>query len=414
MGVGAVEAEAEQMKRMRSALGALAIAAVALGTTGCGTLTIRTWVLVDEENSGGFFVFNGGTPADIGRLQGGILTQVAVPTNDLDGIVNGTIALEDVRIAGEMSVFGFPIGPMCTWANPEGASIGTLTIDLFGDTTGSELFLDAKAMTPLNAALGPIPFAQPVDFDLAGAMDLDTALGAFATGEVDGLFESTFGINSSTEIGGLTADFALNVAIVSGSLPPLFDEDLVAYCGDFFAEQGPSVFYGISAKSSYHRQFGTDQKLDPVVIPLEEIGALPGDVVKIVPRGSYSMLFALKDGPARTVGAVFSETDEYRAGHLVNRIPGAIDGVKTSGGANATDLRTWPTGFWWFGSWITIPGGNDIPQDFRIEGAGIEVVVPEGANYLFLGAMDWLRIWNDNVGLGFGVDVEVIPAGEGV
>ena len=51
---------------------------------------------------------------------------------------------------------------------------------------------------------------------------------------------------------------------------------------------------------------------------------------------------------------------------------------------------------------------SDIAQDFRIDPA-VNVVVPAGAQYLFVAPLAPSQKWGDNSGFGFGVNVEVNP-----
>ena len=108
---------------------ALAGLAALLGT-GCGELTIRTWVTVVEDESSGQIQTGTSAPVPVSRLQGGFLAAVTVDTNQiLSGPLQGTIEIEQVRIAGQAPG---GIGRICTWADPAGVSAGTVTLDLFG------------------------------------------------------------------------------------------------------------------------------------------------------------------------------------------------------------------------------------------------------------------------------------------
>jgi hypothetical protein len=49
---------------------------------------------------------------------------------------------------------------------------------------------------------------------------------------------------------------------------------------------------------------------------------------------------------------------------------------------------------------------SDIAQDFRVD-PSVDVVVPAGAEYLFLSPTPASQKWADNSGFGFGVNIEV-------
>lgn len=114
------------MGRIERSLGVLGLALLAVAASGCGQLTIRTWVTVIEEDSSGMLTIGGATQGPpISRLQGGFLSAIQVNTNDLDGIMNGTLVMEDVRLAGFIEG---GIGRLCNWNDPAGSSGGTSTL----------------------------------------------------------------------------------------------------------------------------------------------------------------------------------------------------------------------------------------------------------------------------------------------
>jgi hypothetical protein len=214
---------------------------VAILATGCGELTIRTWVTLDDEESGGFvtLTFGNGQSVDVDvlRLQGGFLTEVTLNTIEVLGPMDGTLVLRDVRMAGEV---GGQIGSLCTWNDPEGSSGGTLTVNLVDGSTETSLFLDAKATTWMSEFYGmdPLEFEEALDFDLGAGLDLDAFLAAFNSGSSAGLFETSSTISSTTNLMGIEAVFNLDLVLTNGAEPPLFDADLLEFCSDEFASQG--------------------------------------------------------------------------------------------------------------------------------------------------------------------------------
>jgi hypothetical protein len=391
---------------MNARLTPILITALALLTTGCGQMTMRTWILIDEDHSGGNVgvSLNGGAPTnlDILRLQGGFLARVTMNTSDLPGPMSGQIVLEDVRMAGHVEA---PVGRLCTWNDPTGLSGGPLTVDLLGGTTESEMFLDAKAATQITDALamGDIDFEEEIDFDLGAGLGPLEFLAAFTTGDTSGLFSTTSTITSTIVSGPLTSVFEMNTFVTNGPNPPTFDADLLAFCQARFSTQGmgAGTFYGVNTKSTYFRLQPNDRDAryaEP--IDLFEIGAVPGDVLRLDPVGTWSTLLSLRDGPERAMGGVFSRGSALYPGAALNRVAGAIDA--------GPNVDTWPSIFCFFGQCSDL-GGDDIQTDFPITN-GISVTVPPDARFLFVAPIDGLRLYSDNTGMGFGVRVEVNPS----
>ncbi len=249
--------------------------------------------------------------------------------------------------------------------------------------------------------LGPIELEQALDFDLGAGLDADAFLAAFESGSAAGLFETSTSLSSAVEMMGAEVTFNLDLTLTNGAEPPLFDVDLLEYCGDEFASQGLGdvLFYGINSKSGYLRGLANDDIQDPLVISLAELGAIPGDTLRLETLGTYSLLEVLMDGPTTSLGGVFSSSDEVLDASVLDRIPGAID--------VAPNVYTWVSIVCIFGQCADF-GGDDIPEDFRINPV-IDIAVPEGAEYLVVAPIDFWRNWQDNSGFGFGVTVEVNP-----
>jgi len=303
---------------MRRAVATMGLAAVAMLSTACGEMTTRTWINIVPEDSGGTVtIYLGPNPLafDLLRLQGGFLAEVKLNTLDLPGPMNGTILLQDVRMAGEIDGL---LGKMCTWNDPTGSSTGELVVDLLGGTTTSSLYLDAKASTAFSDALGigAVDFEQAIDFDLGEGLGIDTFINTFLEGSPAGMFNAETVIASEINMAGIRSVFEMRTAIANGTLPPIFDDDLLAHCEDQFALQGLGygTFYGVNSKSSYLRLNPKDQAKDPLVIDLAEIGAQHGDTLRIDTVGSWAIIPFFKDGPEVKAGAVFSATDELLPG----------------------------------------------------------------------------------------------------
>ncbi len=393
---------------------AACLGAIVLLATGCGELTTRTWITIVEEESGGVVnvQFLTADPVDypIVRLQGGFLAEVVVNLGDLPNPMNGSIELVDVRIAGQVDG---PVGKLCTWndpnahLDPDGGSKGDLVIDVLGGSAESTMKLDALAYTDVQRGLlwPPMDFEEPIDFDIGAVFDLQAFAEAFLSGSADDLFATSTSISSTVLMPEdnpvITSIFTLDATVSNGSTPPSFDDDLWTFCGPHFESQGVGDAYVhmMNVKSGYLRHNGSDQPLDPLVIDLAEIGAGPGDVLRLSSVGTYAMLPALADGPDTRLGGVFSASDQVLPYTHLFRIPGAID--------VGPELNTWVSITCSFGI-CTDHGGDDVPYDFPID-PSIDITVPAGASHLITAPVDGWRVWRDNIGLGFGISVVVNP-----
>jgi hypothetical protein len=122
--------------------------------------------------------------------------------------------------------------------------------------------------------------------------------------------------------------------------------------------------------------------------------------------GSFSNITTLADGDLRGVGGVFSASDTLHAPAAPHRIPGAIGvGVNYPTPAYCT----------WVLLWCVPQPATNIAEDFGVT-PEVDVVIPAGAQYLFLAPTDpgigrplVPLLYKDNSGLGFGVTIEVIP-----
>ncbi|MEX2209175.1 MAG: hypothetical protein WEF50_23405 [Myxococcota bacterium] len=374
--------------------------ALTLSTLGCGELTIRTWVTVIEEESDGTVEISGIVPEPVeyplGRIQGGFLSTVKVDTRDILGPLHGTIVIEDLRIAAidELLI----LGDVCAWGDPNGASGGTVVLDLQGGPSSVDVALDLRATTWLTNLIG-VPVADidaPATIELGEGFNLETLLAAQASGSADGLFETDASFSGETAIGGLGAVFNLDLALTNLAEPPQFTD--LAFCGPFFDEQGTDLFYGMNSKSAYLRVDAKDKAAAPLAISLAEIGAVPGDTLQLSAVGTYSDANELRDGTDRKLSGVFSTSDTVLAAGQRARIPGAIDA-----GANV-GTKTYLECFLIF----CTQKPSDIAQDFRID-PQVSVVIPAGAQYLFVSPLAPSQKWGDNSGFGFGVNVLVNP-----
>jgi len=381
------------MKLRMRVLAAFACA-LALGSTGCGNLTIRSWIKVITDQSNGSLTSDalGGSAIPLNRLSGGFLGAIVLNTRTLPGPVDGTVSVDVVRIAADTPSV---VGKVCIWGDPAAASSGTVHLDILGSTGSATIGLNLKASASLADLLGipPVVISQTADFPLNG-LGLTQLLNAASTGSGDGLFNTSASFVGETVLLGQPASFNLNIAVTNEDTPPLFDADLLATCSTHFAEQGRASFYGINSKSSYLLASGSDEPQPPTIIPLADLGAHAGDRLKLERVGTYDDITELKDGTATKVGAVFSSTNVVKKDNNRNRIPGAIDA--------GTDFTTPPHFI------LLLPIPTDITQDFEVTNSPT-VTIPAGANFLILGTVPNSLKWGDNSGFGFGVNITVNP-----
>jgi hypothetical protein len=378
------------MPRMRVLAAIVSVSA--LLATGCGSLTIRTWVKVIEDQSSGTLTSDllGPNPVAIDRLSGGFLGAIVLDTRTLPGPIDGTVTVDIVRIAGSTASI---VGNVCIWGNPAVPSTGTAHLDILGGSGSTTIELNVKASATLSDMFGipPVLLSQTATFPLNG-VGLTQLLNAQSTGSGDGLFNTSASFVGETELLGAPASFNLDIQVTNEGTPPMFDADLLATCSPHFAEQGRASFYTVNSKASYLLASGTDTPAPPTIIPLADIGAHPGDQLKIARVGTYNDRTELRDGSATAAGAVFSSTNVVNRDNQRNRIPGAIDA----------------------GSDVNTPGyflglvPTNISQDFSVANSPT-VTVPPGANFLILGTIPSGLSWGDNSGFGFGVNLTVNP-----
>jgi hypothetical protein len=394
------------MKARMRILGVVAGAA-ALMATGCGNLTIRSWVKVVTANSSGTLQSDliGPNAVPINRLQGGFLGAIQLDTSKLPAPLDGTVAVDDVRIAGDTnSATQFSlVGMVCVWGDPNNPSSGTIHLDILGGSGSTTLTLNLRATASVSDQLGvaPVSLSQTATFPLGSGIGLTQLLNASTTGSADGLFATSASFQGTTDLLGSPATFVLNLAVNNESTPPAFDADLQTTCGPHFAEQGKDIFYGMNSKSSYLQADPVDQPAAPLVIALADLGAKAGDRLKIARVGTYDDITELKDGNETLSGALFSSSNTVLSADKKNRIPGAIKAATPNFVTGGFTLQCI---FWPFCTIST----TDISQDFAIANSPT-VTIPTGAKYLILGTAPKSLTWGDNSGFGFGVSLTVNP-----
>lgn len=377
--------------RLARAAGAL-LALLAL--TGCGDLTIRTWVKVVEDQSTGEVRFFSPTnpPFVFERIQGGFLATIVMDTTNVLAPLEGTLRIDDIRLAAAEPR---RLGYFCAWQNPTQPSVGSVYLDLFGGHGTTEVTANLRTTDGFTGVVTEI--SADMALEMEGDL-LSSFLAASDSGSADGLFATQAPFEGTADVGGVQAFFSLDLVVTNDTTPPLFDADHLYNCAWYWEpDQGSALYHGVNSKSSYLRAWPGDDPTAPRIIALADIGALPGETISLTQIGAFSDSTTLEDGRKTAMTAVFSSTNELRDPSYRYRIPGAIDA--------GPDINT--GGYWtcfflcWFNS-------SDIPQDFRVD-PGLSIVVPPGANYLFVAPLSPEREWEDNSGFGFGLDVDPGP-----
>jgi len=133
----------------------------------------------------------------------------------------------------------------------------------------------------------------------------------------------------------------------------------------------------------------------PSAILLSDIGINSGDVIAVETFGMFQFGTSPDSLSSLAIGVFSSDNVVLSDVTLLERVPGAI--------AAGTPIATPPTAI----------GGlpTDIAEDFKISPIIDSFVVPEGASYLFLTALDSGYVGNTvPAGGEFGVSITIIPA----
>jgi hypothetical protein len=129
----------------------------------------------------------------------------------------------------------------------------------------------------------------------------------------------------------------------------------------------------VPPRATYLRASTTDEATPAPAYRLDELGAglQPGTTVRTQRLGEYQFRDIHPDSVRYRMVAVFSSDDTLLDRTLRERVPGAIDA--------GDDYTTQPS--------HRDGGATDIPEDFAIFDSAT-VVVPEGAEYLFVSPED--------------------------
>jgi hypothetical protein len=149
----------------------------------------------------------------------------------------------------------------------------------------------------------------------------------------------------------------------------------------------------MSSHEQYLRVDPTDVASPALIVPLADNGFVPGQKIKIEPVGEYD------NGPGgdtyKAMMAVFSASATLLGPSITVRVPDAVDA--------GTDYVTH----------TTCPGGyaTDVPEDFTVDDAGVEVAIPAGATHLFLCPRECYSSDNSDPDGDYGVRITIVAAG---
>ncbi len=368
----------------------------ATSSIGCGQpVTIATWLNIEPGSEIQADVF--GQTFTI-PIEGGVFTVIELDLSD-PLHVTGTIDAQQVRIAGE----GPPFGALCIRKDISSPVQGTLSFDVptFQQDVDFPLAVLARSsLLPTELAAVGSPAPGSINFPLDPAL-LDPILAEGALGdalELPLLIEQDFELSP-----GFSIPTLIDLTLRSSGQPPMVSGQLLQNCADYWPLSGDELDYVLHPRGTYLHTFW-DHRRAPLAIDLAELGAGPGDVLRLSRKGSF------QDGvlvPRNRIAAVFSENGDLRPDPIGWRW-----------------VKTW----WIFGYWVFDPSRvrdavdagddvgtprtyyiaqeTDIPEDFEVRDQ-TDVVVPDGAGTLFLTPID--NLFQENLSFDLRVGVEVNP-----
>lgn len=177
------------------------LVALSSGSIACGVIEAPA-ILALDEGSAMDLIVNPDTPnpLPVGTvgLEGGAATLMTVDIGLFDLLfgqpIDGTVEVTDLLFAGTpFSLFGFPTGAVCTIPDPNSASSGTVSIDIFDQQLNNasvDFVMDlATAIVVENPDLsGPFPDGLPLNLAVDSSADLTLAeLFGLISGNAEGV-----------------------------------------------------------------------------------------------------------------------------------------------------------------------------------------------------------------------------------
>jgi hypothetical protein len=135
--------------------------------------------------------------------------------------------------------------------------------------------------------------------------------------------------------------------------------------------------FSVDSISSFYRIAFSDYATPPRIVSLADIGLMPGQLIRFHMEGYYTVPRARS-----RVSVVFSSSSTLLGTLELNRVVDALQ-------SDAPPFVSGPTYY----------GGQqptDIPEDFVVTTENLDVTIPAGAQYMFLGNSD--GAYGDNAG----------------
>lgn len=357
-----------------------ALMLVLVDTVGCtDPVTIATWINVQEGSVLTTELF--GAPQEL-PLEGGAFIRIDIDaSNPLK--IEGTIDVEQVRMGGQGGLFG----NLCIRKDRDNLRQGSLSFDLLRLDQELEFPFAVVTSSSTFEALGfgeVVTEATPEGLDFP--LNIALVEAAVVRGTVDQALELPVALESELNLSpSLMLTAILDLVLLSSSTPPAISPAVEQACSEKWAIQGREVDYVINPKSTYLRTV-LDKTQPETVIDLAELGAEPGDTLKLQRKGAFKQGGILWDGTR--VSAVFSSSDIVLDNGR-RRVPGALEA-----GSNVKTPRT-----------EVLRRPTDIAEDFEIPHGIFFVEVPPGATHLFLSPID--DFFRDNYSFELRIGVEV-------
>jgi hypothetical protein len=209
-------------------------------------------ILALDEGSAMDLIVNPDTPnplpvATIG-LEGAAATLMTVDIGFFDVLLglplDGTVEVTDLLFAGTpFSLFGFPTGAVCTIPDPNSASTGTVSIDIFDQQLNNasvSFAMDlATAIVVENPDLsGPFPDGLPLNLAVDADADLTLAeLLALISGNAEGVLTITQPLSERFDIQilGLTIPLGIEGALTLTTVNAFPTGPLLDDCIEFLS-----------------------------------------------------------------------------------------------------------------------------------------------------------------------------------
>ena len=156
-----------------------------------------------------------------------------------------------------------------------------------------------------------------------------------------------------------------------------------------------AVSLPVSTRETFLRVDPSDVASDALILRLADYSLLPGHTIRIRSLGEFD------NGPGgeafTTLDVIFSASGTLLGPTLQFRVPDAVDA--------GLAIDTAPT----------CPNGSptNIPGDFFVTSAGVEVLIPAGATHLFVGTWDCFYRDNTDPDGDFAVEISLLATGVG-